>query len=58
MTSAAEPLVPAGGDFDVGKGNIGVVLEDAAGTCECETGLEVPKCVSLKVGAYSVVLVG
>lgn len=55
--SAAQPLVPARGDFDIGVGYFGVVLEDAARTCECEAGLEVPECISVKVRACNCVSV-
>ena len=43
--------MPTRGDFDVGVGDLGVVLEDAARTCECEAGLKVPEGVAVKVGA-------
>lgn len=43
--------MPTWGDFNVGVGDFGVILEDAARTCECETWLEVPKCVAIEVGA-------
>lgn len=45
--------MPTRGDLDVGVGDFGVVLEDAAGTCDCEAGFKVPKGVSLEVGACS-----
>ena len=51
MASAAEPLVPAGGDVDVGVGDFRVVLEDAARTCECDGRFEVPEGISVEVGA-------
>lgn len=43
--------MPAWGDFDVGVGDFGVILEDTARTCECEAGLEVPEGVPVEVGA-------
>ena len=45
--------MPAGGDVDVGEGDFGVVLEDAAGARECEAGFEVPKVVAVEIGACS-----
>ena len=45
--------MPARGDFDVGVGDFGVVLEDAARTCERKAGLEVPEGVPVKIGACS-----
>ena len=45
--------MPAGGDVDVGDGDFGVILEDAAGACECEAGFEVPEIVAVEVGACS-----
>ena len=45
--------MPTWGDFDVGVGDLGVVLEDAARTSECEARLEVPEGVSVEVGACS-----
>ena len=50
--------MPAGGDINVGVGDFGVVLENAARACECEAGLEVPESVPIEVGACSCVLVG
>ena len=43
--------MPTRGDFDVGVGDFGVVLEDAARTCECEARLKVPEGVAVEVGA-------
>lgn len=37
---------------DVGEGNFGVLLQHAAGARGCEHGLEIPVCVTGKVGAY------
>lgn len=45
--------MPTRGDLDVGVGDIGVVSEDAAGTCDCAAGFKVPEGVSLEVGACS-----
>lgn len=44
--------MPTRGDIDVGVGDVGVVLEDAAGTCECEAGFEIPEGVAVEVGAW------
>ena len=49
--------MPAGGDVNVGVGDVGVVLEDAAGAGECEAGLEVPEGVAVEVGACGCVSV-
>ena len=49
--------MPAGGYLDVGVGDVGVVLEDAARAGECETRLEVPEGVAVEVGACGCVLV-
>ena len=43
--------MPAWGDFDVRVRDLGIVLEDSAGTCECEAGLKVPEGVAVEVGA-------
>ena len=48
--------MPAGGDVDVGVGDFGVVLEDAAGTGEGDAGLKIPEGVAVEVGACGVVL--
>ena len=48
--------MPRGGDVDVGEGDFGVVLEDAAGTGEGEAGFEVPEGVAVEVGACGCVL--
>lgn len=44
--------MPTRGDFNVGVGDFGVVLEDAARACEGEAGLEVPEGVALEVRAW------
>ena len=49
--------MPAWGDFNVGVGDFGVAFEDAAGTGECEAGLEVPEGVAVEVGACGCLLV-
>ena len=49
--------MPAWGDFNVGVGDFGVVLEDAARTCECEAGLKVPEGVAVEVSACGCVSV-
>ena len=49
--------MPTWRDFDVGVGDFGVGLEDAAGTGECEAGLEVPEGVAVEVGACDCLLV-
>ena len=43
--------MPAGRDVDVGEGDFGVVLEDAAGARECEAWFEVPEVVAVEVSA-------
>lgn len=43
--------MPTWGNFDVGVGDLGVVLEDTARTCECETRLKIPECITVEVGA-------
>lgn len=57
MSSAAQPLVPTWGDFDIGVGYFGIVLEDAARTYESKAGLKVPECVAVEVGACSLLSV-
>lgn len=42
----SQPLVPHGGDIEIGVGDFGVVLEDASGVWGGETGFEVPVCVT------------
>ena len=37
---------------DVGEGNFGVLLQHAAGARGCEDRLEIPVCVTSKVGAF------
>lgn len=39
-------------DSDVGKGDFGILLQHAAGARGCEDGLEIPVCVTGKVGAF------
>lgn len=39
-------------DFDVGVGDFGIVLQDTAGARGCGDGLEIPVCVTGKVGAF------
>ena len=43
--------MPTWGDFNVGVGDLGVVLEDAARACEGGARLEVPEGVAVEVGA-------
>ena len=50
--------MPTWGDFNIGVGDLGVVFEDAAGTGECEAGLEVPEGVAVEVGACVCLSVG
>ena len=49
--------MPTGGDLDVRVGDPRIILEYAAGTCDCEARLEVPKGVPVEVGACGCMLV-
>lgn len=49
----SQPLVPHGGDVEVGVGDFGVVLEDAASVRGCEAGFEVPVCVADEILAWT-----
>ena len=45
--------MPTWGDVNVGVGDLGVVLEDAARACEGGARLKVPEGVTVEVGACS-----
>ncbi len=45
--------MPTWGDFDIGVGDLGIILEDTTGTCECEARLEVPEGVPIEVSPCS-----